>query len=119
MDRTEKNGKWLNLYDDCATMLEEGVNQTERVGGNYEKGKEIDCVAAGVGPVSERFAGGVLASETGAAEAVSPSVMAVTSGKCGKNVTWKLDGKGTLTISGKGAMYDYFAVAAPWEPANS
>lgn len=59
---------------------------------------------------------GVLASEAGAAEAVSPSVMAVTSGKCGKNLTWKLDSKGTLTISGKGAMYDYFAVAAPWEP---
>lgn len=58
MDRTEKNGKWLNLYDDCATMLEEGVNPTERVGGNYEKGKEIDCVAAGVGHVPERFAGG-------------------------------------------------------------
>lgn len=49
-------------------------------------------------------------------EDVSPSTMAATSGKCGKNVTWKLDRKGTLTISGKGAMYDYFAVAAPWEP---
>lgn len=47
---------------------------------------------------------GVLASEMGAAGAVSPSVMAATSGKCGKNVTWKLDSKGTLTISGKGAM---------------
>lgn len=57
---------------------------------------------------------GVLASEAGAAEAVSPSVMAVTSGKCGKNVTWKLDGKGTLTISGKGAMYDYLGDEAPW-----
>lgn len=56
---------------------------------------------------------GVLASETGAAEAVSPSVMAVTSGKCGKNLTWKLDGKGTLTISGKGKMYDY-RDGAPW-----
>lgn len=49
-------------------------------------------------------------------EDVSPSTMAATSGKCGKNVTWKLDRKGTLTISGKGAMYDYFAVASPWEP---
>ena len=37
-------------------------------------------------------------------EDVSPSTMAATSGKCGKNVTWKLDRKGTLTISGKGAM---------------
>lgn len=48
-------------------------------------------------------------------EDVSPSTMAATSGKCGKNVTWKLDRKGTLTISGKGAMYDYFRVAVPWE----
>lgn len=48
-------------------------------------------------------------------EDVSPSTMAAMSGKCGKNVTWKLDRKGTLTISGKGAMYDYFRVAVPWE----
>ena len=48
-------------------------------------------------------------------EDVSPSTMAATSGKCGKNLTWKLDGKGTLTISGKGEMYDYFRVAVPWE----
>ena len=46
----------------------------------------------------------------------SPSTMAATSGRCGKNVTWKLDSKGTLTISGTGEMYDYFAVASPWEP---
>ena len=58
MDRTEKNGKWLNLCNACATILEEGVNQTERVGGNHEKGKEIDRAAAGAGSVSERFAGG-------------------------------------------------------------
>lgn len=48
-------------------------------------------------------------------EDVSPSTMAAMSGKCGKNLTWKLDRKGTLTISGKGAMYDYFRVAVPWE----
>ena len=48
-------------------------------------------------------------------EDVSPSTMAATSGKCGKNLTWKLDRKGTLTISGKGVMYDYFRVAVPWE----
>ena len=60
---------------------------------------------------------GVLASEAGAAEAVSPSVMAVTSGKCGKNVTWKLDGKGTLTISGKGEMDHYWGAgsSSPWQ----
>lgn len=29
------------------------------------------------------------------------------SGMCGENVSWKLDGTGTLTISGSGPMYDY------------
>ena len=46
-------------------------------------------------------------------EDVSPSTMAATSGKCGKNLTWKLDSKGTLTISGKGEMWNY-KYGAPW-----
>ncbi len=40
-----------------------------------------------------------------------------TSGKCGENLTWKLDGDGTLTISGTGAMEDYDYLNdyyAPW-----
>ena len=37
-----------------------------------------------------------------------------TSGKCGDNLTWKLDANGTLTVSGKGAMYDYDE-ASPWD----
>lgn len=44
----------------------------------------------------------------------SPSTMAATSGKCGKNVTWKLDSKGTLTISGSGKMTDCDFEGAPW-----
>ena len=49
-------------------------------------------------------------------EDVSPSTMAATSGKCGKNVTWKLDSKGTLTISGKGEMKDWSwsSNQSPW-----
>lgn len=48
-----------------------------------------------------------------------PSVRAASSGTCGKNLTWKLDSKGTLTISGTGDMYDYAwdeeeGPAAPW-----
>ena len=31
----------------------------------------------------------------------------VGSGKCGDNLTWKLDANGTLTISGTGDMYEY------------
>ena len=33
-----------------------------------------------------------------------------TSGKCGDNVTWKIDSNGTLTISGKGELTN-----APWQ----
>lgn len=78
------------------------------------KGKRLTALLLALVLCLSVLPAGVLASEAGAAEAVSPSVMAVTSGKCGKNVTWKLDGKGTLTISGKGAMYDYLGDEAPW-----
>ena len=40
-----------------------------------------------------------------------------TSGKCGENLTWTLDGDGTLTISGTGKMWDYDYLNdyyAPW-----
>ena len=36
-----------------------------------------------------------------------------TSGKCGSNATWKLEG-GVLTISGTGAISDYDEEYAPW-----
>ena len=37
-------------------------------------------------------------------------------GKCGDNLTWTLDGNGTLTISGSGAMSNFFIYqnVAPW-----
>ena len=35
------------------------------------------------------------------------------SGKCGDNVTWKLEGD-TLTISGTGPMFDYKSYNGPW-----
>ena len=35
-------------------------------------------------------------------------------GKCGKNLTWILDDNGTLTISGKGDMENFYNQAAPW-----
>ena len=43
-----------------------------------------------------------------------PTVSAAdTEGICGENLTWRLDGDGTLTISGTGATED-FSAAAPW-----
>ena len=38
----------------------------------------------------------------------------VASGKCGDDLTWKLDGNGLLTISGTGAMWDYDWGETPW-----
>ena len=44
------------------------------------------------------------------------SANAETSGSCGPNLIWTLTGKGVLTISGKGKMYDYSNNnRAPWE----
>ena len=43
----------------------------------------------------------------------------VASGTCGDALTWKLDSKGTLTISGTGAMTDYTkSGVAPWNKDN-
>ncbi len=42
---------------------------------------------------------------------------AASSGKCGENLTWTLDNSGTLTISGKGDMYNYYhqeGIYTPW-----
>lgn len=45
---------------------------------------------------------------------------AANSGTCGKNLTWTLDDKGVLTISGTGAMADYNEYAGtPWSGAKS
>ena len=37
------------------------------------------------------------------------------SGACGKNLTWSLSSTGTLTISGKGAMEDYYSQSPSWD----
>ncbi len=43
----------------------------------------------------------------------------VDSGKCGENLSWTLDDKGTLTISGTGEMHNYGYNASPWFGNNS
>ena len=49
------------------------------------------------------------------------SAMAAESGTCGQNLTWKLDGSGTLTVSGTGEMDNYSAYSstAPWYNGRS
>lgn len=42
----------------------------------------------------------------------------VDSGTCGENLTWTLDGAGTLRIAGEGAMED-FRLSAPWYQSRS
>lgn len=46
--------------------------------------------------------------------AVETEAATLASGSCGENVSWKLDDKGVLTISGSGPMYDFVEEGAPW-----
>ncbi|MBQ9870233.1 MAG: hypothetical protein IJM32_11305 [Ruminococcus sp.] len=39
---------------------------------------------------------------------------APTSGKCGESLSWSLDSKGVLTISGTGGMYDFKSEVSPF-----
>ena len=49
---------------------------------------------------------------------VSAFADTIADGTCGENLTWTLDGDGTLTISGTGKMKDYYPsnndTTAPW-----
>lgn len=63
MDRTEKNGKWLNLYDNCATMLEEGVNHKREQEGMMRKGKRLAALPLVLALGFQLFSGSVLAAE--------------------------------------------------------
>ena len=43
-----------------------------------------------------------------------PSANIIESGECGYNVTYTLDSNGALTISGAGAMWNYYYNTMPW-----
>ncbi len=68
------------------------------------------CIMGGVGVVPETIAPAV--SMTASAEAVS-------SGNCGKNVSWVLDEKGVLTISGEGKFERFSGENAPSDEENA
>ncbi|MBO4866472.1 MAG: leucine-rich repeat protein [Ruminococcus sp.] len=48
-------------------------------------------------------------------EVTANAATVVERGTCGENLTWTLDDKGTLTISGTGKMNDYNKEIAPWK----
>lgn len=57
----------------------------------------------------------ITTSDVAANEAVVADANVVAQGNCGDNLTWVLDGEGTLTISGTGEMDFYYASnPAPW-----
>ena len=117
-----KQGKrWIALMlalAMCLSVLPANVLATE-LGGEAEAAEvaapEDSSEAA---EVEEPQAAETEEPDEAPVEDVSPSTMAATSGKCGKNVTWKLDSKGTLTISGKGEMWNY-KYGAPWRESRT
>lgn len=49
---------------------------------------------------------------------LSPAIGAVTSGKCGDNITWTLDDNNNLILIGTGDMCDYdkaLGESHPWD----
>lgn len=46
---------------------------------------------------------------------IATEARAVQSGTCGDNLTWVLDDRGLLTISGTGEMLDYDYYDSPWD----
>lgn len=84
-------------------------------GATYWKAEHRSSTTGDISELGDQFADGSFAAaypvpEGDYGEAEMPGV---ASGKCGDDLTWKLDGNGLLTISGTGAMYD-FEEEAPW-----
>ena len=84
-------------------------------GTTYWKAEHRSSTTGDISELGDQFADGSFAAaypvpEGDYGEAEMPEV---ASGKCGDDLTWKLDGNGLLTISGTGAMYD-FEEEAPW-----
>lgn len=84
-------------------------------GTTYWKAEHRSSTTGDISELGDQFADGGFAAaypvpEGDYGKAEMPEV---ASGKCGDDLTWKLDDSGTLTISGTGAMYD-FEEEAPW-----
>ena len=78
---------------------------------------EEPAAAETTGPMVENVIVTEVAAESAMGSAEVMAAAALAQGNCGDNLTWGLDDAGTLTISGKGAMYDYTedqTNPAPW-----
>ena len=119
-----KQGKrWIALMlalAMCLSVLPANVLATEL--GSEAETAEV-AAPEGTGEVTETEEPQVAETEEPDEEPMedgSPSTMAATSGKCGKNAKWSYNSKTkTLTISGKGAMYNYsWDKDPPWADNN-
>lgn len=85
-------------------------------GTTYWEAEHRSSTTGDISELGDQFADGSFAAaypvpEKDYGEAEMPEV---ASGKCGDDLTWKLDGNGLLTISGTGAMWDYDWGETPW-----
>ena len=82
-----------------------------------EDAEEISGISTDAAVKEEASASALIESTESEAETFSEDAVkgTVASGACGENLTWTFDEQGTLTISGKGEMYDYDdASSCPW-----
>lgn len=84
-------------------------------GTTYWKAEHRSSTTGDISELGDQFADGSFAAAYPVPEGdyEEGEMPEVTSGKCGDDLTWTLDGNGLLTISGTGAMYD-FEEEAPW-----
>ena len=96
IDLSEKNGVKLNGTIDSGTVLKySSIDYSEEY--TYNVADSISNIFVSVD------------------EDIVIGDVDISSGSCGENVIWKLNGAGTLTISGSGPMEDFaYSSATPW-----
>lgn len=85
-------------------------------GATYWKAEHRSSTTGDISELGDQFADGSFAAAYPVPEGdyEEGEMPGVASGKCGDDLTWKLDGNGLLTISGTGAMWDYDWGETPW-----
>ena len=65
-------------------------------------------------PYTGKSEDGIIEDDTDETDYSEAKMEIVASGTCRDNLTWTLDGEGTLTISGSGEM-NFYSYGKPWE----